>query len=121
MSTRPAKKRPSRSTLRARADREFSLYIRGRDKACYDCGEPNLLQCAHIISRRYHAIRWDPDNALALCRGCHMFYTHHPLEWEAVVEGWFPGRLASLRKLALAAHPKPDYDVILAGLKELRG
>jgi hypothetical protein len=40
------------------------------------------IQCAHIISRRYLAIRWDRRNARPLCAGHHTYYTHHPLEWE---------------------------------------
>jgi hypothetical protein len=40
------------------------------------------LQCAHIISRRYLAIRWADDNAMPLCSAHHVYYTHHPLEWE---------------------------------------
>ena len=42
------------------------------------------LQCAHIISRRYMAIRWADDNAMPLCAAHHAYYTHHPLEWEEV-------------------------------------
>ena len=30
------------------------------------------LDCAHLISRRYHGTAWDIDNALGLCGSCHM-------------------------------------------------
>lgn len=39
-------------------------------------------QCAHIVSRRYMALRWSDHNALCLCAAHHTYYTHHPLEWE---------------------------------------
>ena len=66
------------------------------------------LQCAHIISRSYKAIRTDPDNALCLCQGCHMFYTNHVLEWEDWIDTTFPGRRTELRVKALA-YEKVDW------------
>lgn len=63
-------------------DRTFSLYIRARDKHCQHCGKSHgLLDCAHILSRRHIGTRWDPLNALCLCRGCHMQFTTEPLAW----------------------------------------
>lgn len=100
------------------ADRLFSLYIRARDGwACRRCGSVVNPQCAHVISRTYRAIRWNPDNAVCLCRGCHVMFTHRPLEWADWCEERFPGRLALLKVQALAAHEKPDYDAICEGLK----
>ena len=40
------------------------------------------FQCCHIRSRRYHATRWADDNALCMCAAHHLYFTHHPLEWE---------------------------------------
>jgi len=40
------------------------------------------IQCAHLISRRYLAIRWDEANAMPLCAAHHTYFTLHPLEWE---------------------------------------
>lgn len=40
------------------------------------------LQCAHIVSRRYMAVRWSDQNALSLCGAHHTYFTHSPLEWE---------------------------------------
>ncbi len=40
------------------------------------------LQCAHLLSRRYLALRWDNANAMPLCGAHHLYFTHHPLEWE---------------------------------------
>lgn len=89
-------KRPTKTQLRNRADRFFSLWIRERDGSCRtktlrpeNC-EGNLnLQCAHIVSRSYLATRLDPENALALCRSCHVYYTNHPLEWDDAIETLF--------------------------------
>lgn len=105
-----------------RNDREFSLFIRERDRVCQRCGKDRNLQCAHIVSRTYRKTRWDPDNAMALCFGCHKTFTHWPLEWEAFVitrmgeEGY--------RELKLKAQdtvgPKADLDEVWAEVKKWR-
>lgn len=75
-----------RSTLKNRADRLFSEMIRKRDGVCQAGPEDGdclgALQCAHLVSRRYHSTRWDPDNAIALCQGHHMRWTHDVAGWE---------------------------------------
>lgn len=43
------------------------------------------IQCAHVVSRSYRSVRWSEDNAMPLCAGAHVYYTHHPLEWEGFV------------------------------------
>lgn len=92
---KPAKrkqKKPTKTQLRTRADKFFSLYIRDRDRICQtrnlrpeSCERDRFLQCAHIVSRSYLATRLDPGNALGLCRSCHTYYTNHPLEWEHAI------------------------------------
>ena len=32
------------------------------------------LQCSHHFSRRHYNIRFDPDNAAALCHHCHNYW-----------------------------------------------
>jgi hypothetical protein len=70
-------------------DRRFSLQIRSRDKwTCRKCRKvytppTNALQCAHHFTRRIKATRVDPDNALALCTGCHTHLDSNPYQKEA--------------------------------------
>lgn len=95
-------RKPKRSTLKNKADREFSLRVRARGH-CELAGRDAVsclgnLQTAHIFSRRYHAIRWDEDNALCLCAAHHTFYTHRVELWFLAIEELFPGRWAALRK-----------------------
>lgn len=81
--TKPKKKRKPktpRKNFQAQADKRFAAAIRAIGY-CEECGTTEYLQCAHIISRSYSAIRTDFGNAVALCRACHMFYTPRPLEW----------------------------------------
>lgn len=55
---------------------------------------------------------------MALCAGCHAYYTVRPTEWEV----WIEGRMGTearveLRRQALTIQ-KPDYDQIISWLEE---
>ena len=55
----------------ARADKEFSKWIRARDKKCFFCNNTGT-QNSHYWGRRHSATRYDPKNCDAICGGCHM-------------------------------------------------
>ena len=95
-------RRPPKANWMRKADTAFSKYIRARDGRCLNCGSTEYLQCAHIHSRSYKSIRVDELNAVALCRSCHVKFTHRPLEWSEWVEDNYPGRWVELKKKALA-------------------
>jgi len=97
-----------RQNYMKRADQAFSKYIRLRDGKCQACGATEYLQCAHIITRSYKAIRVVEDNAVALCRSCHVKFTHRPLEWREWVEDHYPGRWEALKAEALK-YSKVDW------------
>lgn len=99
------------------ADVLFAKFVKERDQLCLNCGSVDYLQCAHLITRAYKSIRVNPKNAVALCRRCHIFYTHRPLEWDLWVEEHFPGRLAELRQLALK-YERVDWRAEVAAFKE---
>ncbi len=62
-------------------DKIFSSYIRLRDKVCQRCLSPgNSIAAAHFHGRGSKSVRWDEDNACALCMGCHTYLDSHPLE-----------------------------------------
>ncbi len=81
----PLKRKSPNAT--AKADVLFSRLVRDRDQMCVRCGTVNNLQCAHIWSRRYRALRWRFENAVTLCSGCHMYFTLRPAEWAEWCEG----------------------------------
>lgn len=88
--------------LLRKADAGFSAFIRKRDGRCVRCRSSYGLQCMHIVSRRYRATRFDPENAAAGCTRCHVYFTHRPLEWEVFVDECFgAGTWARLREKAL--------------------
>ena len=116
---RTPKRRVSRMALRTKADDLFRDAIRERDGwACRNCGSPVHPQCAHIVSRRYGAVRWCMDNAVCLCKGCHMKFTCDPLGWDDWVDERFgPGRLVQLKLRARSGVAKVDLEGVIAALE----
>lgn len=68
------------------ADKWFSLWIRNRDnwtcQRCFAKHEPptSALHCSHFFGRRKESTRYEPLNCVALCMGCHLYFTSHPAE-----------------------------------------
>ncbi len=67
-------------------DAAFSLMIRERDRfTCQRCGAVHArnsrgMHSAHCFGRGKLATRFEPDNAVALCYGCHSYLDQHPGE-----------------------------------------
>ena len=118
--SKTSKRRKSRMGQRKECDRLFALAVKERDGwACRRCGSHLSPQCAHIVSRRYAATRWDfgvPGNAVTLCQRCHMKFTHDPLGWEAWVEEKWPGHLDRLKARARTVTKLVDYEAIAESL-----
>ena len=90
-----------------KADVIFSKLVRTRSNwTCESCGidkscEPETFDCCHIMGRRSVALRWHPDNALGMCRKCHMFFTEHPFDWSDFCRERFgEERVAELRLIS---------------------
>ena len=68
-------------------DKLFSDYIRARAGwKCERCGNtPSRqgLHCHHFHRRRKMSTRFDEDNALSLCFGCHQFFGENKEEEKA--------------------------------------
>lgn len=113
------RKKSDRQKLIAKCDTLFSLWVRsvGQCESGRSARHGGILQCAHGISRRYHAVRWDRRNAWSLCQACHVYYTHRPLEWDVwLEEKWGADLHAELRALALAG-VEPDLNELHERLK----
>ena len=75
---------------RTMADKLFSEIIRTRDNwTCQRCNKSidqfssrarQGLHCSHFIGRSRYTTRFDERNCVALCYGCHRFFTSNPLE-----------------------------------------
>ena len=90
------------------ADRFFSKFIRDRDgQRCRNCradGRLIQLECSHFFGRRMESVRFDPDNADALCRTCHQIYesqkgTVKYRRLDAIVEHPMPYRAWKIAQL----------------------
>jgi hypothetical protein len=115
------KKKPSKKSLKAKADRLFSLKVRSIGYCELEgldhirCG--GGLQCAHIDTRGKHAIRWNEMNALCLCAGHHVYYTNNPKDWDTVVSDHFPAKYKFVEEHQSDIWDK-DIDKVLEELNE---
>lgn len=75
-----------------KADKLFSYFIRHRDNStCQRCHKwyempTTALHCSHFHGRGKKSVRFDPENAMAACYGCHRWLTANPHEHRAL---WF--------------------------------
>lgn len=102
-------------------DMLFSEFIRKRSGGyCQRCGKPYMwqnLQCAHFIGRRYQSVRYNSDNAVALCFTCHQYLDSHPLD----KTDWFKRLLGDTAFNVITSsariYSKLDKEAITAYLK----
>lgn len=79
------------------ADQYVGLFVKERDN--WTCQVPHCrrtahtaqIQWAHIISRGAPYIRYDPENAIALCAGSHQAFTLAPARWDIFLARNYPG------------------------------
>ena len=82
-----AKKKGFKSVKISPSDTAFSLCVRtAASFTCGKCGKAEgRMECSHIYSRKYRAIRWCKDNAMCKCNYCHRWWHQNPLDAAA----WF--------------------------------
>lgn len=86
---------------------------------CRKCQLLNPLQWAHFNSRRLHSIRWDRDNSMALCGGCHYNFAHHkPGEFRDWWRSQIGENAFNLLALRLKATSRPDYAGLRVALRQ---
>lgn len=108
---------------RTKADKYFSDFIRERDNwTCQRClkeyEKPSQgLHCSHFHSRAKKSVRFDPDNAIALCMSCHLYVGGNPYDHAEI----FLKRLGKEKYEALAVRAntpcKIDEATITLGFK----
>ena len=110
------------SYYRDKADELFSQYIRLRDGKCLKCGKTTSLQCSHIEGRRNMRLRFDPMNAITLCAGCHLFWSHkEPRQFVAWLEKNFSKNIQYLdeHKNETEHRKLPEYIELVDSLKKM--
>jgi len=107
-------------------DKLFSEYIRKRAiqrvHGCERCLAGKIdykqLQCSHFIGRARRAVRWDEDNAVGLCAGCHMYLTSHPLEHVQWFKDYIGEQAVDLLLARNRIKEKPDENLLTIYFKE---
>jgi DNA-directed RNA polymerase subunit RPC12/RpoP len=108
-------------------DRQFSRLVRAHAGwRCAYCGkifqlDRSQLECSHFHSRRLKSVRFDPDNAEAMCFLCHQRLDAHPREYEE----WKRRRLGDEKFESLRLRSqrvvKPDLSAIKEAISALAG
>jgi hypothetical protein len=123
--TRPrAVRKTKRGTQKRRCDALWSQIIRASNggrcklqgKDHVRCG--GVLQAAHCFGRGHHSVRHELWCGIPLCAGHHVFYTHHPEAWNALLRQLWGNEEYERRYLLAQAIGRPDYEAIEAELKE---
>jgi hypothetical protein len=110
-------KRPRRKLLKY-ADSLWSAIVRRREGGCVSGRDSHagVFQAAHGFSRRYHATRLNLLNGHKLCLGCHVFFTHRPLEWDEWLRRHH-GVLYEPMRLEALANEKQDLALTVTALE----
>ena len=105
-------------------DAVFSQIIRTRAKwMCEVCGKPGQgsgLHCSHFYSRRHQATRYDPDNAAAMCFGCHQKMGGNPILFQNWIEDYLGSERYSMlneKHHRIVKRTKKDKDELYKHLK----
>ena len=110
----------NKSWYKSHSDTLFSKLIRRRDGRCQVCGTTENLQCSHVVPRANLHLRWDDNNAKALCIKHHLYWWHrNPLEAWEWFENKFPDRTEYLRKerIKIVKLTLSDYEDLYHSLK----
>ncbi len=103
-------------------DKAWSLKVRSQGH-CTLCPKTNNLNPHHYVGRRNRNVRWDLDNGVCLCSGCHTMKTqsaHQDPEWfrEQILairgQEWLDALIERSRIDCMAN--KQDFDEIMLAL-----
>ena len=77
---RTSKKARKRNRAKNELDVAARLACFERDNTlCQRCHDPyKTVQWCHVIGRRHLCTRWELDNSLTMCAGCHMWWHEYP-------------------------------------------
>ena len=114
-------RKPSKKTIKAKADKLFSEYIRSVGK-CEWCGRTDMrLECAHINSRRFLVTRWEPINAVCLCSACHRKAHDRPIVFTEWIKEYLGEDIYDeLKREATTGVNKQVYDGLIERIKEYK-
>ena len=102
-----------------KADTLVSKIVRTRGK-CEWCGGTSHLQAAHFVGRQNHTLRFDLQNVLCFCAGCHRKAHDYPKKFVDWFTKKFPNRLIyiELNQNQLTKRTALDYKELVGTLQE---
>ena len=95
--------------MKKKVDDVFSKYIRYKAADadgyadCFTCGQSlhvTQLQCGHFASRRFMAVRYEPNNVAQQCVACNIFRSGEQWIFGRNIDMQKPGRAAELMQQA---------------------
>ncbi|KKK87193.1 hypothetical protein LCGC14_2755690 [marine sediment metagenome] len=103
-------------------DTLFSEYIRRKSGGCCQrCGVYHGwkgLACCHFNGRGLKSVRWDEDNVMAGCMGCHAYLDAQPMEKVHFFRNLLgEERFNLLESRKRITYPKPDKVAIALYLR----
>jgi hypothetical protein len=87
-----------RKMIRNKLDKKVGEIVRSKGY-CVKCGKEQNLQACHIFSRKNLSTRWDLENVICMCAGCHFWSHTNPVLFGEFVKEY----LGELRYEALKA------------------
>jgi hypothetical protein len=108
--------------LKKSLDILWSQLIKIRDKRCIRCGRIDRLNSAHIFSRSQMSVRWDLDNGICLCGGCHLFWWHkNPIEAAEFIKEFLGVEKYEKLRVKARTLAKVDIDFLEKNMSDLHG
>lgn len=122
-----SKKTASKNRMILALDKHCRAIVFERDQnICQRCGRtegefhldgfPVILQWSHVKGRRFHGLRWEPDNSKILCSKCHAWWGNNPV----LAMDWFikkfPERWENIIRV-LQLNPKTNVREVYEALK----
>lgn len=80
-------KKTERQQLDAKCLELWSKCVRTKQRVCRNCGSDYRLQAHHIVQRTYKLSRYNTQNGLCLCAGCHFTEKIDPERFRSMIIG----------------------------------
>ena len=112
-------RKASKKTMRKKCDILWSKLVRANGE-CVMCGKPGPLNAHHIQGRTSLAVRYNLENGLCLCVGCHFIAHHKQVTFSLWLQEYLgSGLLEKLHELDKPTYGKFDYQETFEYLTKL--
>jgi len=113
------------ASLEREAVAAFNVWIVVRDGKCLRCGKTENLTCSHFWTSKRKNTKFDEENCICACNGCHLFVMEKEKQGEytdIMLELLGPEKMEALKLRAQESKRMyaPDYvDVITASYQKV--